>query len=402
METKMGLGIAAPIAVKFDQDISSSLKTLLRSTDLPSEPPIPTVSPWTLGVHLPWLSKLKLAMQADDWTVHDLERRINQWPNYIARMKAMPDIEDSEEVDIHFVHVKSLRTDAVPLMLLHGWPGTFWDFHKVVEPLVNPPDGEMAFHIVLPSLPGYFLSTYPQRYDWSLVDSARLLHTLMTEVLGYTRYAGQGGDWGSYILRVIGTLYPSQAPVLHFNMFRCPPVPGINPETFTTPEKGALQRNKEFMESGRGYNAIQSTKPFTIGLAISTSPVALLAYIGEKMYAWSDPTTLDQADVLDTVALYYLTRCFPTSVMIYHQSKKHRDEMTSSQNEDKWKVRSRIGFTLFPYEIGALPRAYIKAVGPLVFYKERSVGGHFPALDNPDGLVEDLRKFIGENWAAGA
>ncbi|KAF8511378.1 hypothetical protein JB92DRAFT_3177082 [Gautieria morchelliformis] len=109
------------------------------------------------------------------------------------------------------------------------------------------------------------------------------------------------------------------------------------------------------------------------------------------MYAWSDPTTLDQADVLDTMALYYLTRCFPTSVMSYHQSKKDRDEMTLTQNKDKWK----------PYEIGVLPWAYIKAVGPLVFYKECSIGGHFPALDNPDGLVQDLHKFIGKNWQLG-
>ena len=118
------IGIATQIKVKFGHDISTSLKTLLRSTNLPSEPPISTVPPWSLGVHLPWVSKLKLTMQADDWKVGDLEDRLNTWPNYTVRMKAMGfDTESDEEVDIHFVHVKSHRSDAIPMMLLHGWPG---------------------------------------------------------------------------------------------------------------------------------------------------------------------------------------------------------------------------------------------------------------------------------------
>ncbi|KAF8578233.1 alpha/beta-hydrolase [Ramaria rubella] len=385
--------------IKFDINIATSLKTLLLSTDLPDEPPISRIPEWELGIHLPWLAQLKHMLEGKDWRVDDLEHRINSWPNYIVRMKATEDEGDDEELDLHFMHVRSKHANAIPLLLLHGWPGTFWDFHKVIETLTNPPDGQPAFHLVIPSLPGYFLSKHSRRYDWSLVDSACLIHRLMVVVLGYSRYCGQGGDWGSYILRAIGSLYPFHAPVLHFNMFRCPPVIGLDPETaFTESEKKALERSREFQRTGRGYNEIQSTRPFTIGIALSTSPLALLAYIGEKFYAWSDPHTLDPADVLDTVALYYLSRCFATSVMIYHQSHQVRKEMTLPQNDGMWKVGSKIGFTLFPYEIGASPRVYIKAVGQLVFYKERSVGGHFPALDNPEGLVEDLREFIGVNW----
>jgi len=178
---------------------------------------------------------------------------------------------------------------------------------------------------------------------------------------------------GSYILRVIGTLYSSQVPLLHFNMFHCPPNPGVDPRAFTESERKALARREEFMKTGSGYGEIQSTKvnlhlflpfpssslfdhpqtqPFTIGLALATSPLSLLAYIGEKMYAWSDPTTLDPADVLDTVALYYLSSCFATSVLIYNQSKQVvREEMAlprpDGERQDKWQVGSKIGFTLF-------------------------------------------------------
>ncbi|KIJ44826.1 hypothetical protein M422DRAFT_207769 [Sphaerobolus stellatus SS14] len=399
MSNQTTLDVTTPIKIDFKEELKSSLKYLLKATTLPATPPIPGTSPWSLGIDLSWLKQLKEIFESDRWDVNSLLQDLNRWPHYTVRMSAS-ESEDGEVVDIHFLHIKSNRKDAIPLLMLHGWPGTFWDFHKVLEPLTNPSEGEPAFHLVVPSLPGYFLSSQPQHYDWTLVDTAKLIHRLMVDVLGYSRYAGQGGDWGSYILRVIGSLYPEQAPVLHFNMFRTPPIANFDMETLTVSEKNALRRREEFQESGRGYIDIQSTKPFTIGIAIASSPTSLLTYIGEKMYSWSDTRHLDSKDVLDTIALYYLSQSFATSVLIYHQSHNLRAEMTTpaANGEVRWKVRSKIGFSLFPYEIGASPRAYIQACGNLVFYKERAFGGHFPALDNPEGLIEDLREFVGKNW----
>ncbi|KIJ41227.1 hypothetical protein M422DRAFT_255732, partial [Sphaerobolus stellatus SS14] len=270
---------------------------------------------------------------------------------------------------------------------------TFWDFHKVIEPLVEPPPDQPAFHLIIPSLPGFFLSTHPKHREWGIIESAKLIHRLVTEVLGYSKYTGQAGDWGHTVFRIIGNLYPTQVPLIHFNMFGCPPVAGVSEDSFTEAERRALRRTKIFQESGSGYFQLQSTKPFTIGYALQSSPLGLLSYIGEKFQAWSDPTTLDDNDVLDTVALYYLSRSFATSVVIYQEFIKIRPEMATK------KVNSTMGFTLFPYEILAPPRAYMEAMGPLAFYKERSVGGHFPALDNPEGLVEDVRDFIGKYWS---
>jgi len=307
-------------------------------------------------------------------------------------------VDGEDELDLHFVHAKSPRKDAVPLLMMHGWPGTVFDFHKVMEPLLNPPRSEdPAFHVVLPSLPGYLLSTLPQREGWTLFDTARIMHRLMTEILGYKTFAGQGGDWGSYLLWIMGSLYPESIPTMHFNMFRCPPIPGISPDSFSDTEKRLLARNAEFAATGRGYLDIQSTKPFTIGLAIGSSPLAMLTYIGEKMYVWSDPERVDPSDILDTVALYFLSRTFATSVLIYNQSSVVRTELTTDPT--KWRLQGKIGYSAFPYEIGGSPRAYIKAVGPLVYYKEHEHGGHFPALDNPEEFVGDLREFFGAHWS---
>jgi len=402
MPSTLALNVPNKINIDFSDEVKASLKTLVKATTLPTAPPVTGTEPWQIGIDLAWLRNLKNMFQADTWNVSSLLQDVNRWPHYMVRMNAGEEIADEETVEIHFVHIKSAREDAIPLMMLHGWPGTFWDFHKVFQPLTSPPEGQTAFHLIIPSLPGYFLSTQPQRYNWTFIDTAKLLHRLMVDVLGYTRYAGQGGDWGSYILRAIGSLYPEHAPVLHFNMFRTPPVPGFDERSLTSAERHALKRREMFQETGRGYIDIQSTKPFTIGIALASSPVGLLTYIGEKMHSWSDPRHLDPKDVLDTVALYYLSQSFATSVMIYHQSFGIRSEMTirTENNEVKWKVGSKIGFTLFPYEIGASPRAYIQACGNLVYYKERDFGGHFPALDNPQGLVEDVREFIRSNWGS--
>ncbi|KAH8113196.1 alpha/beta-hydrolase [Phellopilus nigrolimitatus] len=356
----MAFGIPKLIEVKYDSAAVQNMQTLLKAAPFPNQAPIDAAAPWKLGIDYAYLKSLK-------------ERFETEWDYGIFS-----------------------RKDAVPIILLHGWPGTFFDFHKVIEPLVNPSSNNLpAFDVVVPSLPGYFLSTLPRRDGWSIVDIARLFNGLMTSVLGYTTYTGQGGDWGSFTLRVMGTLFPESLKAMHFNMFRTPPVPGIDPSSFSTTEKRLLARREEFAKNGTGYSMIQSTKPFTIGLAIASSPVAILTYIGEKIYSWSDPDLVDQQDILDTVALYFLSGCFATSVVIYNQAKE-RPELSIP---GKWLLENKFGFSAFPFEIGGSSKAEIANIGPLVYYKEHSRGGHFPALDCPEEYVEDLREFFGEHWS---
>ncbi|TDL20272.1 alpha/beta-hydrolase [Rickenella mellea] len=385
------MATAVPIHVSFDADKVKALKDEIQRAYVPPNPLLSS-KPGDLGIDVGLLASLK-----DDfvqrWSYDALQKRINTYPNYLVTFN---DISGFDPLSIHFVHAKSTRSDAIPLLLLHGWPGTFFDFHKVIDPLVNPPAGVPAFHVVIPSLPGFFLSSHPTNVGWTILHTARVMNRLMFDVLGYKKYGGQGGDWGSYILRLIGSLYPEEAPVLHFNMFRCPAPKDEDENTLSPAEQNLMNRRATFAKTGAGYLDIQSTKPFTIGLAIASSPFATLIYIGEKFYSWSDPEKLDPMDLLDTVALYHLSGSFSTSVLIYHQSAELRSELV--MDTEKWRIKSKIGYTNFPYEIGGAPRSYISAAAPLVFYNERTSGGHFAALDNPTGLVEDLQSLFGQNW----
>jgi len=385
------LGKPIPLVLPFGKTDVDAIKDLLKLSPLPAKPPIPTSKPWELGIDHEYLVQLSQTLQTT-WSWEALESKISVKDNFLVNMR-----DGEDELTIHFLHRKSPRENAIPLLLLHGWPGTFLDFQKVIDPLTNPQSAtDVAFDVVIPSLPGFFLSTLPQREGWTIVDTARIFHELMTNILGYKKYAGQGGDWGSYILRIIGSFYHEAAPALHFNMFRCPSTTSHNENALSQAEKMLAARRAEFGKTGRGYLEIQSTKPFTIGIAVGSSPLAILAYIGEKIHAWSDPTCLDSNDILDTVVLYYLSKCFAPSVLIYHQSNEVRSELSTDLS--KWRVKSKIGFSAFPYEIGGAPRVDIEAVGPVVFYKEHTKGGHFPALDCPAEFVADLREFFGAHW----
>ncbi|KAI5122858.1 hypothetical protein M0805_003151 [Coniferiporia weirii] len=388
----MSFGIPRRTEIKYSQSAVENLLTLLRASPFPDQAPIDAAVPWKLGIDHAYLKSLKTSFETEwDWGV--LERKIARFDNYLVHYE-----HEGDALDLHYVHVKSARSDAIPLILLHGWPGTFFDFHKVIDPLVSPPNDNLpAFHIVVPSLPGYFLSTLPRRDGWNIVDTARVFNGLMTTVLGYTTYTGQGGDWGSYTLRVMGTLFPESLPLMHFTMFRAPTPPGTDSNNYTEAEKRIVARRDEFAATGFGYFMIQSTKPFTIGLAIASSPLALLAYIGEKIYSWSDPERFDPQDVLDTVALYFLSGSFASSVLIYNQSFKERTELASDSK--KWVPQGKLGVSAFPFEIGVSPKADIAAIGNLVYYKEHTSGGHFPALDSPISFVEDMREFFGAHWA---
>ncbi|KAF8334602.1 Alpha/Beta hydrolase protein [Cantharellus anzutake] len=344
-----------------------------------------------LGVNLKQLKDWKAALEKLD--VHKLEEEIKQFEHYTARI---------EDCRVHFIHERSGNPNAVPILILHGWPGTFWDFKKIIKPLAHPIDpNHPSFHVVAPSLPGYGFSSLPRTRKFTTVDIARIFDTLMTKVLGYSRYFGQGGDWGAHILRATAEHHSDNAPFIHFNMFYC-----AEPNWVADAEKGrfwglneteinALRRADEFIEFGKGYSAIQSTKArYTVGV----SPLALLAYIGEKMQAWSDPDLWDVNNLLETVAIYYFTESFHTSVMIYLQNDDIRAAFVSPSS---WgKLKSKLGISAFPYEIVIHPRSWIENCGSVVQYNTHTRGGHFPALDNPDALIADLRELITAYWPA--
>ncbi|KAI0341410.1 alpha/beta-hydrolase [Trametopsis cervina] len=382
------------VAIKYDDDAVQNMLFLLKHSPLPSQAPVQSASPWSLGIDHDYLVSLRERFQKE-WKWDRVEKEINQTPNFLVDYAAGDDT-----LELHFLHKRSNRADAIPLILLHGWPGTFFDFRKVIESLTNPPTPDIpAFHVVVPSLPGYFKSTLPRRDGWNMADTATVFNRLMVDLLGYKTYAGHGGDWGSMIMRVMSNLFPDTMTVVHFSMFRVPIPENLDRSKLTEVEKIVVERGSEFARTGFAYFQIQNTKPFTIGFAIGSSPLALLAYIGEKIYGWSDPERVDPDDILDTVALYWLSSSFSTSVVIYNQSGKERAETNLAASEGKWLVKSKsFGYSSFAYEIGGSPRAAIEPYGNLTYYKEHRRGGHFPALDNPSELVGDLREFCGVHF----
>ncbi|EJD35304.1 alpha/beta-hydrolase, partial [Auricularia subglabra TFB-10046 SS5] len=408
--------------VSFDRQHVARMMQLVESSTLPDAPPFPEAT-WEEGIELPWLKQVK-----DKWirefAIDEFERKLNRWPQYITRL-------EDEDVDLHFVHAKSARQDAIPLMLLHGWPGTFHDFHKVIEPLVNPPeDSSPAFHVVVPSIPGYAWSSHPRRSEFTFVDIGRIYHRLMNGVLGYDKYAVQGGDWGHFIARAMfrDRIIAAHIPVGHLNMYVGVPtsakilqglaalvpsflhaIPGYTALTtalsnkaqslvLSPTERRGVARSLEMFRSGIGYMQLQATKPLTIGYALNDSPLGLLAYIGEKFYAWSDPDTLDTTDLIETVALYYLTKSFYTSVFIYNRSNAVTQDVV--YHPGRWPIDKRIalGFGSYPYEVTAAPKALLGGNSRLVQYKEHSKGGHFAALDAEKAFVDDLRELAVKNW----
>ncbi|EJU05940.1 alpha/beta-hydrolase [Dacryopinax primogenitus] len=397
-----------PFTVHFSDDKVKEMYDSLASSHL-LEHEVPSMT-WDDGITLDRLKELKRKFETGfNW--RKVEAEMNAVPHYTVEIEGMT---------LHYVHQPSPDEGAIPLILMHGWPGTFWDFAKVIEELHKPSGPCMpSFNVVIPSMPGYGFSSLPRK-AWTLEDTGRVYNKLMTEVLGYKTYFAQGGDWGSMILRIMASVYPS-CRLAHFNMFRCPPggllayaeyidylapVPLIGGYVksmkavarswiLSPTDVKMVRRHEDFSESGRGYALIQGTRPSTIGYAIHT-PLALLAYIGEKFQAWSDPTLLSDKDILATVALYYLTNTFHSSVIVYKMSGKARNDMATSST--LWRIKCRFGFSYFPYEIGAMNYGSISRCGPLVFYKAHAKGGHFPALDVPRDFISDLREMASRYW----
>jgi len=290
-------------------------------------------------------------------------------------------------------------------LIVHGWPGSFYEFHDIIDPLTNPPADQVAFHVIIPSVPGFAFSQAPAQRGWTAEDTARLLNKLMSDVLGYNSYAVQGGDWGALISTLLSE-YPNTKAV-HLNM--CPVPPPYSPIlmglvylmphwissrivswAFSPEEWAQMLRIKDFTLKSTGYFAIQATQPFTLGLALNDSPLGLLAWIGEKYHAHVDPTfNLPPSTIITTVSIYYHTQSFASSCLPYFENAKTFGKPPTRI------AKAVLGVSMFKHDILILPESWVSKFHPkLVFWRMHDKGGHFPALDNPDVLVGDLREMM--------
>lgn len=320
---------------------------------------------------------------------------------------------DIGNMTVHFIHQRSASPNAIPLLLTHGWPGSFYEFNQVIFPLSNPGNqSNVSFHVVVPSLPGFGFSS-PAPIGWTLNNTADLFNTLLTDVLGYKSYVAVGGDWGSVVTwgihnhhadHVKAVLYTGliaqQAPSLDFLLND--PRFANQTEALSDADKQLLRDNNNFTTDGSGYFVEQSTRPATIGLALYDNPIGQLAWLGEK-YALGIgqigdpllgvyPSTLNNNTILTAVSIYYLTGTFETAINTYYQNP---NEFIPGPKRATNNVP--MGFAAYKYEVQYYPVFYLESLGNLVFHSEHSRGGHFSALDNPPAYVEDIRTMM-DHW----
>ena len=372
-----------PFRIQVSDAVLRDLKDRLARTRFPTEI---DGSGWDYGTNLAYLKELVTYWQTRfDWRAQ--ERRLNQLPQFKTTVDGN---------DLHFVHQRSSHASATPLVLIHGWPGSFLEFTKVIGPLTEPttfggtPDD--AFHVVAVSLPGYGFSGKPRGRGMGTRQIAQTIATLMAR-LGYTRYGAQGGDWGGAIVRQLGLVDPTHLVGLHSNMCVAGAPPGPNPnDGVPADELKRVQAAQARSATELGYFQLQSTKPMTAGVGLNDSPAGLAAWIVEKFRTWSDSngdveTRFTKDELLANVTLYWVTETAPSSVRLYYENRI--DPGLSGR------VEVPFACARFPREIFAVvPRQWIEAQYNLVQLTDMPRGGHFAAMEEPMLLVDDVRTFF--------
>ncbi|KAI4616472.1 hypothetical protein J4E80_005746 [Alternaria sp. BMP 0032] len=331
------------------------------------------------GVSRKWLSDAKdYWLNKYDWRAQ--EKHINSFPNYKMQI---------EDVDMHFVALFSEKKDAIPIIFMHGWPGSFLEFLPMLTLIKEKYSArDLPYHIVVPSLPGYTLSTVQSvDKEWTLADSSRVMNQLMLN-LGFNKYLAQGGDVGSFTAQMMSQLYDSCV-ALHLNLISGLPKPDEN-TPLNEVEKKSLGYAKEWATSGTAYAQEHGSRPSTIGNVLASSPLALLAWIGEKFLEWSDEDpSLDET--LTNVSLYWFTESFARSIYPYRA-------LFGSGARDIGAPKKPLGFSFFPRELAPGIKSILEKETNLVFYKQHESGGHFAALEKPKELWQDVEEFAGKVW----
>ncbi|KAF4632914.1 hypothetical protein G7Y89_g5203 [Cudoniella acicularis] len=324
--------------------------------------------------------------QGYDW--RKTEERINSFPNFVVPVEYEGDL-----FSIHFVALFSQRQDALPVLLLHGWPGSFLEFLGVLDVYRNKYSAaDLPYHIVVPSLPGYgYSSGPPLDKSFELKDVAQILDSLMTGIGFSSGYVAQGGDIGSFLSRILGVT-SKHCKAVHLNFCGMSPPDGFRMETLSSMEKAGLDRMQTFINQGSAYTLQHITRPATIGLVVSSSPLALLAWIGEKILEWSD-TDPPLNHVLDAATLYWFTESFPRSIYPYRNNGSPPSNLHGSK---EYFLEVPFGYSYFPKEFAPTPVAWAGTTGNLLWSRIHESGGHFAASEVPEVFVNDLDDFIGK------
>ncbi|MEU9187177.1 epoxide hydrolase [Streptomyces sp. NPDC048484] len=381
-----------PFRIDTPQADLDDLHARLDRTRWPDE--LPGVG-WAYGVPRAYLEDLvEYWRHSYDWRA--AEARLNEWPQFTTVV---------DGATIHFAHIRSPEPDATPLVITHGWPGSIVEFLDVAGPLTDPRahggDPADAFHLVVPSIPGFGLSGPTRDTGWEFHRIAAAFAVLMDR-LGYRRFAAQGGDWGAAISRELGRTHPDRVIGVHLNL-----LPGAHATTEPTPDELAAlnprerertlaswRRHQEWTRERQGYADLQSTRPQTLAYALTDSPVGQLAWIAEKFMEWTDSherpeDAVDRDQLLTNVMLYWLTGTAGSSARVYYERAHAVGGGSATQPST-----APTALAVFPRDNFIPLRHNADRTNVIVRWTEFDRGGHFAAMEEPELLVGDVRAFF--------
>jgi pimeloyl-ACP methyl ester carboxylesterase len=372
-----------PFTIRIPDETLVDLHERLNSVRWPDEIP---AAGWQYGTDLTYLRQLVEYWRTQyDWRMH--EARLNTFQQFAAPLS---------EIDVHFIHQPGVGPAPLPLLLLHGWPGSVWEFHKLIPLLTDPArfggDANDAFTVVAPSLPGYTFSFRPHQPRLNRFAMAELFAALMTEVLGYQRFAAQGGDIGAQVTMRLAAAHPELLYGIHLNFIALRDIKP--PESPTDEEKQYFEELQHWLREETGYQWIQGTKPQTLAYALTDSPVGLAAWMVEKFRSWSDcggqiERCFTKDELLTAVMLYWATGAINASFWPYYAS-RHGDWSVGSSP----RIEVPTAYSAFPRELMRPPRSLAERVLNIQRWTTMASGGHFAALEQPEALAVDIRAFF--------
>jgi microsomal epoxide hydrolase len=364
-----------PFQLNVPEDALADLRARLERTRWPDEPP---QDAWSTGTSVAYLKDLVEYWRTGfDWRAW--EAKLNSFPQFTVPVA---------DIDLHYLHVPGRRRDAMPLLLSHGWPGSVFEFHKLI-PLLQE-----DFTLIAPSLPGYGLSFRPGQPRFSVEAIAESFAALMTDVLGFKRFAAQGGDWGGTISSVLGHRYAERMIGIHLNFLAVRR--DLNPAPDLPPDERRFQTElAAFLKEETGYQWIQGTRPQTLAFGLTDSPVGLAAWLVEKFRAWTDcngevETALSRDEMLADISLYWFTGAIGSSFWPYYARMHGPWPIPAGETIDV-----PTGYVEFPKEILRPPRALAaRTYTQIRRWTVEAKGGHFAALEQPDVLAREIRAFF--------
>lgn len=376
-----------PFKVAVSDEVLADLHARLARTRFPDEVP---GTGWEYGSNLAYMREVVDYWRTRyDWRTH--EARINRFAQFRAEIDGL---------GIHFIHEPGRGPNPKPLLLIHGWPGSICEFMDIIPMLTDPAahggDAKDSFTVIAPSLPGYGFSEHPRERAMNIQAIAEIFFKLMTEVLGFKRFAVQGGDWGAAITSRMGEVHAPSVYGIHINMIAIGPAEGRGAVELTPEEKVFLGNMEKFRTGETGYQWIQGTKPQTLAYGLNDSPAGLAAWIIEKFRTWSDSkgeveTRFSKDQLLTNVMVYWVTQTINSSTRLYYEARHHPWRLKPGT-----RIEAPTAVAVFPGELVLPPRHWAERVYNIQRWTPMPRGGHFAAMEEPKLLADDIRAYFRE------